>query len=1078
MYTVGCGSLGEIGSKLRIPSLHTLINIVSTPNRSTSLGAICSFSFRLLLCILTLAGQLFSVSQGAAATIDVPLSNGAPYNDSLTASTPQSGWGFYYIDVPSGASSFVVDLFNMTADVDLYVRYNAKPTASTWDCRPYIGGTSERCTFSAPAAGRWWIGVNNYATGTISYIVKATWAQATSCTYAISPTSSSISSGGGNGNVSVTAGSGCAWTAGSSAAWITITAGSSGNGSGTVSYTAAANSGTSSRTGTLTIAGQTFAVSQAAGTSTDVGLTSGLPYNDSLTASSPQAGWKYYYIDVPAGASGLVVDLNNMTADADLYVHYNTKPTSTTWDCRPYLGGASEQCTFNSPAAGRWWIGINNYSSGTIGYTVRATATTTTTACTYSLSATSASFTSAATSGSVSVTAGAGCSWTASSSVAWMTTTSGGSGSGTASYSVAANTSTASRTGTLSIAGKAFTVTQAGSACSYSISPTSASFTSLGGALTVSVTTGAGCTWTATSGAGWITITAGASGNGNGTVNYSVAANTSTSSRTGTMTVAGKTFSVSQMGAAATDNPPAASLMSPAGGATISGTTTFTGTATDDVGVAKVEFWCDGTLLLGTATVAPYSISYNTANIPGGMRSFTCKAYDTAGHSTTSAANSVTVNNTVQLAGSWAKRFGGVNYDKGAAVAADSSGNILVTGFFSGTADFGGGTLTSIGTSDMFLAKYSAAGVLLWAKRFGGPGAMVSPNAIVIDANGNITVGGGFSGSVDLGRGALTSAGGMDIFLSQYLADGTPQWAKRFGGTDNEYVSGLAVDKRNGELVLAGTFVGLVDFSGGIASPLTSYWGGRDCFVARYSSTGVHVWSKNFNNISDDVIIALAVDRNGDIVFTGTSNAFINFGGYDLQNPLGGSVMVLVKLSSGGLHKWSKAFNSAAPKGLAVDANGSIFVTGIFRPSVDVGGGTLTSAGYFDIFLAKYDTLGNHVKSKALGGNSYDYSTAVAVDPVGNVVLFGYFLSYTWLGGQTLYGTGGYDILLAKYSTDLNHIWSETYGGAGDELAPAVTVDGAGCIIGTGAFPSSAAIAGASLTSAGSCDAYLLRHQP
>jgi len=543
------------------------------------------------------------------------------------------------------------------------------------------------------------------------------------------------------------------------------------------------------------------------------------------------------------------------------------------------------------------------------------------------------------------------------------------------------------------------------------------------------------------------------------------------------MTIAGQTFSVSQMGASV-DNPPTASLTTPASATTINGTTTFTGTATDDVGVTRVEFWCDGSLLLGTATLAPYSIAYNTANVPNGLRSFTCKAYDTAGHVTTSAANSVTVNNTVQQAGSWSERFGGVNYDKGVAVAADSSGNILVTGFFSGTADFGGGTLTSIGTSDMFLAKYSAAGVFQWAKRFGGAGAMVSPNAVVIDANGNITVGGGFSGTVDFGRGPLSSAGGMDVFLCQYLPDGTTQWEKRFGGSDNEYVTGLGVDKRTGEIVLAGTFVGLVDFSVGIATPLTSYWGGRDCFLAKYSNTGAHLWSKNFNNISDDVIVALAVDGNGDIVFTGTCNAFINFGGFDLQNPLGGTAMFVVKLSGGGAHKWSEAFNSAAPKGLAVDASGSIFVTGVFRPSVDVGGGTLTSAGYFDIFLAKYDTLGNHVKSKALGGNSYDYSTALAVDPSGNVVLFGYFLSYTSLGGQTLYGPGGYDMLLAKYSTDLNHLWSETYGGPGDDLTPAVTVDGGGYIIGTGAFPTSTDLLGQSLTSAGSCDGYLFRHQP
>lgn len=83
------------------------------------------------------------------------------------------------------------------------------------------------------------------------------------CTFSISPTSASQPAGGGTGSVSVTAGAGCTWTAVSNATFITITAGSSGSGNGTVSYSVASNTGSSSRTGTMTIAGQTFTVTQA-----------------------------------------------------------------------------------------------------------------------------------------------------------------------------------------------------------------------------------------------------------------------------------------------------------------------------------------------------------------------------------------------------------------------------------------------------------------------------------------------------------------------------------------------------------------------------------------------------------------------------------------------------------------------------------------------------------------------------------------------------------------------------------------------------------------------------------------------
>jgi Zn-dependent metalloprotease len=87
-----------------------------------------------------------------------------------------------------------------------------------------------------------------------------------------------------------------------------------------------------------------------------------------------------------------------------------------------------------------------------------------------------------------------------------------------------------------------------GGTCSYSISPTSASYAATGGTGSVSVTAGAGCTWSAVSNAGFITITSGSSGSGNGTVGFSVAANAGTTSRTGTMTIAGLTFTVTQAG--------------------------------------------------------------------------------------------------------------------------------------------------------------------------------------------------------------------------------------------------------------------------------------------------------------------------------------------------------------------------------------------------------------------------------------------------------------------------------------------------------------------------------------------------
>ena len=108
----------------------------------------------------------------------------------------------------------------------------------------------------------------------------------------------------------------------------------------------------------------------------------------------------------------------------------------------------------------------------------------------------------------------------------------------------------AARSGSVTIAGQAFTINQAAFVppCSFSIAPTNQSVPALGGTGTVTVSTASGCAWTASSNVPWLTITSGASGTGNGSVGFSVAANVG-SSRTGTLTIAGQAFTVTQAAA-------------------------------------------------------------------------------------------------------------------------------------------------------------------------------------------------------------------------------------------------------------------------------------------------------------------------------------------------------------------------------------------------------------------------------------------------------------------------------------------------------------------------------------------------
>ena len=161
--------------------------------------------------------------------------------------------------------------------------------------------------------------------------------------------------------------------------------------------------------------------------------------------------------------------------------------------------------------------------------------------------------------GTIDISANSGCAWTAFANATWLTITSGASGSGNGSvrYTVAGNTGSA-RTGTLTVAGQIFTVNQAAGtapACAYSINPTSITVGDRGvSGLTVALTTGSGCAWTAKADAGWLDITSGKSGNGNATVTYKTS-DLKGSQRTGTLTIAGLTFTVTQVQCSATLSP-------------------------------------------------------------------------------------------------------------------------------------------------------------------------------------------------------------------------------------------------------------------------------------------------------------------------------------------------------------------------------------------------------------------------------------------------------------------------------------------------------------------------------------------
>ncbi|PYT03998.1 MAG: hypothetical protein DMF60_16670, partial [Acidobacteria bacterium] len=341
--------------------------------------------------------------------------------------------------------------------------------------------------------------------------------QEAACGSSIAPTSQNFSSSGGTGSVSVTAGAGCTWMATSNAGFITITSGSSGSGNGTVGYSVAANTG-AARMGSMTIAGQSFTVNQEAacsfsiapitenfstgGGTSGVGVTAGTGCSWTAISNAP-------WISIPNTTSG----------SGNGVVDYTVAPNS------------------GAPRTGTITIAGLTFVVSQEGIEV----------CSYSINPTQAGFTGNSGTGSIVVTAASGCGWAASSSQSWITITSGtsGNGNGIVNYSVEENRLQILRQGTIIIAQNVVTVTQ--EACYFTFPfERSQDFAAQRVTSSLTVYSMDGCTWTAVSNHPWITINSGSSNRGTGTVAYEVAENTGPA-RTGTMTIAGQTFTVNQV---------------------------------------------------------------------------------------------------------------------------------------------------------------------------------------------------------------------------------------------------------------------------------------------------------------------------------------------------------------------------------------------------------------------------------------------------------------------------------------------------------------------------------------------------
>jgi len=380
----------------------------------------------------------------------------------------------------------------------------------------------------------------------------------------------------------------------------------------------------------------------------------------------------------------------------------------------------------------------------------------------------------------------------------------------------------------------------------------------------------------------------------------------------------------------------------------------------------------------------------------------------------------------------WSRQLGGAADDqsgRGPAVAVGADDAVIVGGSVSGPADLGGGTLDG-DVDDAFVAKLSPDGTLVWGKRWGdASGQLVE--CLAVDADRNVVVSGGFGGTLDFGGEPLASAGDEDLFIAKLDPDGNRVWSHRYGDAAVQRGKSVAID-RDGNVIVVGDFEGTIDF-GGKTTPLTSESGvdiflvkldkdGSPIWARRFGQSNIGMPTFPYQQRGTTV----ATDSTGGIVLSGWYHGILDLGSGFLLKTTGqeGEADVFVaSFDEAGETVWGRTFGNEFDLqvgwGVAVDARDQVVVTGNVTGTVDFGEGIVHVGAdpdptAVDGFVLKLEKLGKPIWEQRIGGPDWQVGYGVAIAPTGSAVVIGRYHGDVTSLDPALPNAGGDDVFVVS----------------------------------------------------------------
>lgn len=277
------------------------------------------------------------------------------------------------------------------------------------------------------------------------------------------------------------------------------------------------------------------------------------------------------------------------------------------------------------------------------------------------------------------------------------------------------------------------------------------------------------------------------------------------------------------------------------------------------------------------------------------------------------------------------------------------------------------------------------------------------------------------------------------------------RWASRAGGTGQDYGTGIVVDKE-GNTYICGYFRGQARFE----DYALAGKGEADIFIAKYDRIGKLVWVRQAGGSADDFARAVAIDADGNCYLTGSfQSPTVDFGGQSVQRNSDSEIYV-AKFDGEGKVLWVRqagGTGGGSGNGIAVGADGYVYVCGYFSGDTTFSDLTLKNAGFQDIFVARYDTAGELDWVRQIGGPGDDASSAICVDALGNCYITGGFEDdVRFSRTMTLTSAGLVDSFIAKLDNTGRTVWAQRAGGPNTDIGYGVGLDPHGNVIVSGGF--------------------------